>query len=302
MRLSPLAHLGARGLRLDRLGLEPGLILLRLHSDATQRMGFPVCAYLVDDVLIDTGFAHARRLMLEALEGRAVRAVALTHHHEDHSGNAGAIAARHGCPVHLRQPERQHSEGVGSLAPYRRLYWGWPESYRPVAMPAALETGRRTLRCIPTGGHSCTHSAFFEPDRGLLFTGDLFVSRGASAVMRHEDPFELLASLKTVEALSARRLLSGHGADLADPGPALRHKIDSIEATIDKVLSLHERGLSPAAIRRRVFPKGGLVDLGGALLTGGEFSRANLVRAVLASRPYRTEAAVDSRPPRTEDP
>ena len=281
----PLARIGARGLSLEQVELGPGLTLLSIHSRATRRMGFPVCAYLVDDLLLDTGFAHARTLVLEALAGRTLRAVALTHHHEDHSGNVGALIAHHSCPVHLRRPELQHIEGVGTLAPYRRMYWGWPEPYEPVAMPSTLATGGRTLRCVPTPGHSQTHTAFFEPEQGLLFTGDLYVSRGASAVMNHEDPYALLASLRAVEALSPQRMLTGHGLDLVDPGPALRHKIERIDDAIAAVQELHDQGTGPAAIRRRVFPKGGLADLGGALLTGGEFSRANFVRAVIAHRP-----------------
>jgi endoribonuclease LACTB2 len=284
----PLAHLGALGLRLERVELGPGLTLLRIHSRATQRMGFPVCAYLVDDLLVDTGFAHARGLVRDALEGRNLGGITLTHHHEDHAGNAGGLAARHGCPVYLRRPERLLSEGVGTLAPYRRMYWGWPEPYDPVAMPAELDTGRRSLRCVPTGGHSTTHTAFFEPEQGLLFTGDLYVSRGASAVLTHEDPFTLLASLQAVEALGAERLLTGHGLDQDDPGPVLRHKIQRLEDAMGRILALHDQGMNPGAIRRRVFPKGQLADLGGALLTGGEFSRANLVRAVITHRPQPT--------------
>lgn len=283
--LDILARLGARGLRLEQRALAPGLTELRLHSRATQRMGFPVCAYLLDDLLIDTGFAHAGGLLMGALEDETLQGIALTHHHEDHSGNAGALAARHGCPAFLRQPERQWSEGLGDMPRYRRLYWGEPEPYQPQAMPAALHTGARTLRCVPTPGHSQTHTAFYEPEQGLLFTGDLYVSHGASAVMRHEDPFTLLASLRTVEALDARRLLSGHGADLAPPRPALRHKIERIQAAIERVMELHDSGASLRTIRRQVFPHGAMHDMSGAMLTAGEFSRANFVRAVIGQRP-----------------
>jgi ribonuclease/clavin/mitogillin len=281
-RPSPLARLGARGLRLEQRELGPGLTELRMHSQPLARLGFPVCAYLVDELLIDAGFAHVAPLLREALEGRRVRAIALTHHHEDHSGGAALLAARLGCPVLLRRPDERWSEGLRSLPAYRRLYYGAPEPYEPEAMPAELYSGARTLRCVPSGGHSSTHTAFLEPEGGLVFTGDLYVSRGASAVMRHEDPFELLESLRRIEALGARRMLTGHGLDLEDPGYALRHKIERIEAAIALVLTLHEQGLGPHAIRQRVFPRGAIGDRGHALLTRGEFSRANFVRAVIA--------------------
>jgi glyoxylase-like metal-dependent hydrolase (beta-lactamase superfamily II) len=280
----PLARLGAGGASVHEEALAPGLARLRLASRAPERLGFPVYAYLLDGLLIDTGFAHARPALVRALEGRGLVGVALTHHHEDHAGAAGAVAARHGCPVYLRDPAARWSEGVGALPRYRRLFWGWVAPYEPGAMPATLSTGPRSLRCVPTGGHSRTHTAFFEPEQGVLFTGDLLVARGASAVMRHEDPYESLASLRTVEALGARRILPSHSDPIDDPQAALRRKIEHLEGAIRQVLDLHARGLEVAAIRRRVFPRGAWADFGGALMTEGEFSRAAFVRAVIARR------------------
>ncbi|MFH1464848.1 MAG: MBL fold metallo-hydrolase [Pseudomonadota bacterium] len=279
-----LARLGAGGARAREEALAPGLIRLRVASRASQRLGFPVHAYLLDGLLIDTGFAHARSALLQALAGRELTGIALTHHHEDHAGAAAALAERHGCPVYLRGPGERWSEGVGELPRYRRLFWGWVDPYEPVEMPAVLSTGARSLRSVPTGGHSCTHTAFFEPVHGLLFTGDLLVSRGASAVMRHEDPYESLASLRAVAALGARRILPAHGDSIDDPQAALGRKIEHLEAAIRQVSDLHERGLGVAAIRRRVFPRGAWTDRGGALMTEGEFSRAAFVRAVIARR------------------
>ncbi len=184
--------------------------------------------------------------------------------------------------MYLRQPEAQWSEGLRPLPRYRRVFYGTPQPYTPLAMPETLHTSARTLQCVPTGGHSQTHTAFYEPEQGWLFTGDLFVSRGASAVMRHENPFELLASLRRAEALGARRMLTSHGLDSDDPGPLLRHKADAVERAIDRVLELHAQGHDTAAIRRRVFPRGATGDLGHTLMTWGEFSRANFVRAVIA--------------------
>ncbi len=280
-----LARLGARELRLEKIQHGPGLVELRMHCLATQRIGFPVCAYLVDEVLVDTGFAHVRPLLLEALEGRSLRAVALTHHHEDHAGNAGVVAARHGCPVLLHQPGERWGENVGTLGRYRRLFYGWTAPYEPEPMPATIHTGARSLRVVPAEGHSQTHVALFEPEVGLLFTGDLWVSRGASAVMRHEDPHQLLASLRTVEALGATRMFTGHGGAVDAPGPILARKIERLELAIEQVLRLHDQGAGTHSIRRQVFPRGALGELGFVLLTDGEFSHANFVRAVIAHRP-----------------
>jgi ribonuclease/clavin/mitogillin len=280
-----LARIGRRGLRLEPRELAPGLMELRMRSAALDGMGFPVCAYLVDEVLIDTGFAHMGDLLVGFLRDHPLRAIALTHHHEDHSGNAGRLAAEHGCPVYLREPQARWTEGLGRLPRYRRLFYGVVAPYEPQPMPAELHTGARTLRCVASGGHSQTHTVFHEHREGLLFTGDLYVSRGASAVMRHEDPHELLDSLRRVAALGAQRMLAGHGVDLSEPGSALTHKLERLEAAVSLALQLHDEGHDLRAVRQRVFPRGAAGDLRGVLMTWGEFSRANLIRAAIRHRP-----------------
>ena len=284
--LERLGRLLARQATVSRRELAPGVFELRLHTRTTRWMGFPVSTYLVDELLLDTGFAHGGPALLDALEGVLLRGIALTHHHEDHAGNATAIASRHGCPVYLREPTLRGTEGLDRLPPYRQVFYGEPPAYSPLSMPIELHTGGRTLRCVATSGHSGTHTVFYEPDDGLLFSGDLHVSRGASAVMRHESPHALARSLRAAASLGPRRMLTGHGGDLDGPVGLLETKAQRIETAIERVLALHDQGASPRAIRREVFPSARKTDPGMALLTQGEFSQTNFVRAVIAHRPH----------------
>lgn len=50
-----------------------------------------VYLYLVDDLMIDTGMAHMRREVLEITRDAGIQKALLTHHHEDHSGNAASL-------------------------------------------------------------------------------------------------------------------------------------------------------------------------------------------------------------------
>ena len=87
--------------RLETLDLAPGLRRVSLSSRHTRRTGFEASCYQVDDLLIDTGFAHIRGLLMAFLEKNPPNQVALTHNHEDH---CGAKARRRsaslviGCP------------------------------------------------------------------------------------------------------------------------------------------------------------------------------------------------------------
>ncbi len=268
--------------QMTREEVAPGVTRYRFSTSRIRSVGFCATPYLVDDVLVDSGFTHARPLVIRTLENRTIRAICCTHGHEDHTGNAGILAERHGCPVYLHRAHRWREEGVANLPAYRRFYWGAPAPMEPLEIPDEIVTADRVLRVIPTPGHSQTHVVLHDPRSGVVFTGDLFVAPGAAAVMRYEDPFESVRSLRLVADLEPSLLLSGHAVSLEEPAGALRRKADHIEEVARQVVEMRAAGASVHAIARRVFHGGYKRDRFFAVITGREFSRTNFVRAVLS--------------------
>lgn len=264
-----------------------GVTHIRMRTLGTRVLGIDVSAYLVGSLLIDTGFAYVREPLLAALAGHRIDAVCCTHSHEDHSGNAAAIAASRGCQVYLRDADALWEEGVRSLAPYRRFWWGRVEPFAPAEMPEIVDVGGRRLAVVAAPGHSRTQVALFEPSTGDVFTGDLFVSPGATAVLIWGDPWQEAASLRRVAALAPRRMLSGHGLILERPAPVLEVKAKRIEEAARMSVELAERGLPWREVVRRVFPRGGAKDRFFEALTSREFSRLNFVRAAVRNAPGR---------------
>jgi endoribonuclease LACTB2 len=282
---TPLGYLGARHGWMRVEEVRPWIVQLRLSTQLLRRAGLRCTPYLVDDVMVDTGFSHVRGLVMDWLVRRDVSAVALTHHHEDHPGNAGPLAERYDCPVYLRNAGQARAEGVGSMPAYRRLYWGAPGPYAPVEMPDTIQTSRRTLRTIPTPGHSVTHTALFDESDGVVFVGDLYISPGVTAVMRHENPFENIASLRCVADLEPDCLLNGHGLTLDKPARRLRQKADRVESAAQTVMELRGQGRSEATILAEIFEGNWRQDRTHAAMTFGEFCRRNFVRAVIRHAP-----------------
>ena len=54
-----------------------------------------VFMYVVDSLVIDTGQSRMAKALLGLLKDRSLKGIILTHHHEDHSGNAAKISAQH---------------------------------------------------------------------------------------------------------------------------------------------------------------------------------------------------------------
>lgn len=271
--------------------LGDGMTAFRLHSRWTRMLGFEVSFYRVGDLLVDTGFFHASPLVLQSTKGTTISGICCTHHHEDHTGNAAALAERHGCPVFVFRPEHLESEGLNRLLPYRRLFWGMPGKFNPEAMGSRIEGREATLDVVPAPGHSQTHVALFEPVSRTAFVGDLFVAPGASAVMTHENPYDLADSLRRVAALEPKRMLTGHGRDVRDPAERLLSKAKSIERAAGESRRLIEEGMPPRKVVRTVFPNGLRKDRILEILTQGEFSRLNFVMAAVNRRPLIPNAA-----------
>jgi len=268
---------------LDDVG--QGVTRIRMASLGTWSLGFEVSAYLIGDILVDTGFTYVREPLLASLADREINLVCCSHSHEDHTGNCAAIAAAHGCPVYLHRADALWEEGVRTLAPYRRFWWGRVEEFNPLEMPEVVESGGRSLEAIPAPGHAGTQVALYEVATGDVFTGDLVISPGAAAVLTWGNPWLEAESLRRVAALRPRRILTGHGLIAENPVPLLELKADRIENAARQSVELISEGVEPRDVVKRVFPKGGFKDRFFEWLTSREFSRLNFVNAAVRHAP-----------------
>lgn len=244
-----------------------------------------VFVYRLGSTLIDAGMSHARRPVVAFARERAVDRVLLTHHHEDHSGNAAAIAAATGAPVY------GHVAGLPALArgvrlrPYQRVLFGRPPRVAARPLPEALDAGGGfELRVLPAPGHAPDLVCYLEPREGWLFTGDLYVGSRPRYLRADEDLDLQLASLRSVLAQDFGALCCGHRGLVVDGRRALEEKLAYLEELRGRAVELQRRGLPPAAIARELLGREDLTSYA----TGLQFTKGNLIRACLngaGSRP-----------------
>lgn len=260
-----------------------------MTSFGATSLGMKVDAYIVGDILVDTGFAYVREPLMAALEKREINLICCSHSHEDHTGNCAAIAEAHDCPVFLRHAEALWEEGVRSLAPYRQIWWGRVDPFEAREMPEVVESGGQRLQVIPTPGHAKTQVALYQAATGDVFTGDLVISPGAAAVLTWGNPWQEVESLRRVAAVSPRRMLTGHGLITEDPVPLLEHKAARIETAARRSVALVSGGREPREVVREVFPKNTFRDRFFEWMTSREFSRLNFVLAAVRHAPESSE-------------
>ncbi len=239
--------------------------------------------YLLDDLLVDTGCAHAAPELVAALVDTPVRTIVTTHSHEDHIGANGQLQGgsdglrilAHPMAVPVLADPRSRQP----LHPYRRLMWGWPlpSQARELADGEVVRAGPYRLQVLYTPGHSPDHICLWEAERGFLFTGDLYVGGADRALRAGYDVWQIIASLKRLAVLPAKVLFPGAAKVRDNPAEVLASKIEHLERLGEKVLALDRKGKSVARIASALCGPPMFIEL----LTLGHFSRRHLVRSYL---------------------
>jgi glyoxylase-like metal-dependent hydrolase (beta-lactamase superfamily II) len=239
--------------------------------------GGTVSAYLVDGLLIDSGPAHTAEELTEFLKGKGVKMVVNTHYHEDHIAANALLKERYGVELLAHPLAVSKINQPAKLYPYQEEVWGYPVPSQVKEIGNNITTQHFRFEVIYTPGHDRDHICLFERKHGWIFTGDLFVGTRPNVVRPMDDVRQIIADLKRVKDLKPHILFPAPGNVRTEPAPVLERTIRYLEDLGQKVMELHDKGLSPAEIMKQIFGNEAPI----AELTQQQFSSLNMVKSLL---------------------
>ena len=258
--------------------LDDGIRVSKWGWSPLGRPLMSVLVYGVDDVLFDTGLSHMGKEILAMARRQGVNQVFLTHHHEDHSGNAALMAAELGARVMGHPITIEKMAAPGPILPYQKLIWG---RARPVAVhpiPQGWECRLGPMEVIHTPGHARDHVIYYFPEKGIVFSGDLFLAERVKYFRADEGVEAQIQSLKSVLELDFDTLLCAHHPKPKGGKACLQNKLDFLEEFQGQILGLHGKGMGASGIFKQLRFK---EDRGVQGLSFGNVSLMNGVRSVI---------------------
>lgn len=176
--------------------------------------------------VIDPGPDDERHLktLLDAIAGRPVSHIFVSHTHRDHSPLARRLKAATGALVLAEGPHRPARElAIGEV---NALDESNDTDFMPdIALPdnAVVDGDGWSIRAVHTPGHAANHAAFSLENTDILFSADHVMAWSTSIVAPPDGAMaDYMASLERLLEREDRLLLPGHGGPVTQPKAFMR--------------------------------------------------------------------------------
>lgn len=235
--------------------------------------------YYIDGLLIDTGQRLMQKEIIETLSELPIQQIFATHHHEDHTGNLAALQQRFSCPVYAAPPCCELMKHPPNLSFAQKMVWGNREAYTTIKpIENKIATENFSFNIIPIPGHASDMVALYEPNRKWLFSADLFINSYIGYYLNNESMAAQINSIESILKLDFDVMLCAHKPIFENGKGKLKKKLDFLKNFYGQVAELHQKGLLPNQIFKRLKLK---EDWFIRLLSGGSLSKLNMVKSVI---------------------
>lgn len=236
-----------------------------------------IYSFVVDGLLIDTGPKSLAKQFQPLLLAQDVDQVVLTHHHEDHSGNAANLQQRREIPIYMHPKFISYCTKKADYPLYRKIFWGSRAPFHAEKVMERFSSRTAQWEVIETPGHADDHIVLLNTITGQLFSGDLYVSDKVKVVLRNENLPLLIQSIQKVLNYDFSEMYCCHAGYIKDGRRALQRKLEHLLDMQHTILKLHHEGYTLKQIHKTIFPKKYPISF----FSGGEWDSIHIIRSFI---------------------
>ena len=261
---------------------------IKIGKSFMGKLVYPCYAFMINDILIDTGPIVAQDKFLAFLEKNTPKHVLITHADEDHIGNLKAIQSNFDVQTyaHPKALPFMKDPSFLNLLFYQRFVWGTPEpcTAEGVSIDCPLNIDDFTFIPIETPGHRDHHLSFYLKELKSLFTGDIYCGSHIKMLFSYENFFEILESIKKLEEFNADLIFCAFRGVVDDVSFKLSEKVKFMEALQEKTITLASEGKSPKEIRKSLLGREKFISR----FTQMDMCKKNMIQSILETEKERS--------------
>ena len=261
-----------------------GVEVITVGQHPVSKPKLTVNLFVIDGLLIDTGPSRMHQEVRHELKARPINQIFVTHHHEDHTGNVAKLAEQFNCPAYSSALCAEMMKAPPTISFAQHIIWGNRPAYHQLQAVDHLVTGHHEFQLIDIPGHAPDMVALYEPNKGWLFSADLYVHHYISYFLVSESVTRQITSLEKVLQLDFETVFCSHVPPFKDGREKLTKKLNFLRSFQEQVIEQATKGYSPRKIMK-------VLDLKERwdirILSHGMLSKLNMVRSVL--RDMKTE-------------
>lgn len=234
--------------------------------------------YRIGETLIDAGPSNQWKSVKEGLKDQQIKQLLITHHHEDHSGNAQNIADLYDILPFAPELGRDKIRTGYKTPVMQKIIWGSPQpaQTQPLNNDLTLSDGSPIV-LVHTPGHAKDLTCLFFPAQKYLFSGDMYISKSMKYMRIDENLQQLIDGLHKLLALDFEILFCPHNGIVEQGRDALQGKLDNLLTLCRQAQSLQEQGQDLTQISEQLLGPEDMLSK----VSQGNFCKANLVREAL---------------------
>jgi glyoxylase-like metal-dependent hydrolase (beta-lactamase superfamily II) len=248
---------------------------VKVGTEVQGRVLHWVYLYYYRNLLFDTGCLNTAHEVFEHFKGREIKAVLITHYHEDHIGAVNLF--KEITDVYVPEESLEILKNPPDIPKYRKIGWGQPEKIEGVKVTKeVMKFDDVEVRMIKTHGHSFDLVSYLVDDK--LFCGDLVINTAQMVCMREEDLIGTIESIEKVLKYDFSYAYTGVGVASREE---VFEYLNYLKGLKEKAEKLYAEGKSIDEIVNACFPNPSQKAILMEFVSEKEWARENMVKSLL---------------------